>query len=104
MNNRTLHFAFLPPYLQALGETRAQLEASRGWALTRSSLGKMREECRAHMDFCASSRIPLLDLTPALQREVEGGAQVYFPDDPHLNAAGHELAARELAKFLKSRR
>lgn len=164
VNNRTLHFAFLPPYLQALGETRAQLEASRGWALTRSSLGKMREECRAHgsefvvllipskpqvywplcehafsqselqkaidflghwdpkplspeavsanrlalnalvRDFCASSGIPLLDLTPALQREVEGGAQMYFPDDPHLNTAGHELAARELAKFLKSRR
>ncbi len=164
VKNRMLHFAFLPPYLQALGQTRAQLEASRGWALTRSSLGKMAVECRAHGsefvimlipskpqvywplcerafshselqkaidflghwdpkplspeavsanrlvlnalvgDFCAEAQIPLLDLTTALQGMVENGENVYFPDDPHLNASGHDLAARELAQFLKARR
>ncbi len=164
VNNRTLHFAFLPPYLQNMGEGRAALEASRGWVLARSSLGKMNAECRAHgsefivmlipskpqvywplceralsrgelqkaidflghwdpkplspetvsenrlalnallRDFCAGSKIPLLDLTPALQRAVGAGQQMYFPDDPHWNAAGHDLAARELAKLLDQRR
>ena len=28
------------------------------------------------------------------------GRAVYFADDAHWNAAGHEIAARELAKFL----
>lgn len=164
VNSRTLQFAFLPPYVQNLGEGRAQLEASRGWALTRSSLGKMQEESRAHgaefvvmlipskpqvywplcehafqraelqkaidflgrwdpkplspetvsanrlalnsllREFCDGAKIPLLDLTPALQREVDNGHQMYFPDDPHWNAAGHDLAARELAKFLEKKK
>lgn len=50
--------------------------------------------------FCAQEKIPMLDLTPLLQREVEAGHEVYFPDDSHWNASGHDLAARELAKFL----
>lgn len=54
-------------------------------------------------DFCAREGIPMLDLTPALQRELEAGREVYFPDDTHWNAAGHEIAARELAQFLASR-
>jgi lysophospholipase L1-like esterase len=50
--------------------------------------------------FCAQEKIPILDLTPPLEREVEAGHEMYFPDDTHWNAAGHDLAARELAKFL----
>jgi len=51
-------------------------------------------------DFCEREKIPMLDLTPPLQREVEAGYEMYFPDDPHWNRAGHDLAARELAGFL----
>jgi hypothetical protein len=51
--------------------------------------------------FCEESALPLLDLTPVLQQQIEQGNEVYFPDDAHWNAAGHALAARELAAFLK---
>ena len=51
-------------------------------------------------DFCSIARIPFLDLTPALEQEAAAGRAVYFADDAHWNAAGHEIAARELAKFL----
>ncbi|MFN2540604.1 MAG: hypothetical protein ABR514_00340 [Chthoniobacterales bacterium] len=52
-------------------------------------------------DFCRHENISFLDLTAALQKQVESGVAVYFPDDEHWNAAGHETAARELARFLK---
>jgi hypothetical protein len=51
-------------------------------------------------DFCAASGILFLDLTPALEQAAATGRAVYFPDDAHWNAAGHEIAARELAKIL----
>jgi len=53
--------------------------------------------------FCQQAGIPFLDLTAALQREVEQGRNVYFSDDAHWNAAGHAVAARELAEFLRTR-
>jgi lysophospholipase L1-like esterase len=161
VQNRTLNFAFLPPYLQNLREGRAQIAASRGWALACDSLEKMKAACGAQgaqfvvmlipskpqvywplceraftrdqllkaisflgqwdpkplatetvsenrlalngllRDFCGDAQIPFLDLTPALEREVEQGRQVYFPDDPHWNAKGHDVAAHELARFLE---
>jgi len=51
---------------------------------------------------CEDEHIPLIDPTAALQAEVESGRNVYFPDDSHWNAAGHELAANVIAAFLKS--
>jgi len=51
-------------------------------------------------DFCASAGIQFLDLTPALERAAASGRAVYFADDAHWNAAGHEIAAQELASFL----
>jgi len=51
-------------------------------------------------DFCSSAGIPFLDLTPSLEQEAASGRAVYFADDAHWNAAGHEIAAREVAKFL----
>jgi hypothetical protein len=51
-------------------------------------------------DFCAEHQISFLDLTPALERNAAVGRAVYFADDAHWNAAGHEIAAEELAKFL----
>lgn len=55
-------------------------------------------------DFCAEAGILLLDLTPALRRQIEQGNSMYFSDDAHWNTAGHDLAARELAEFLKQHR
>ncbi len=51
-------------------------------------------------EFCARDGIPMFDLTDRLQREVEAGRETYFPDDPHWNAHGHDVAARALAEFL----
>jgi len=46
---------------------------------------------------------PMLDLLPALQAEATGGARLYFPYDKHWTAAGHAIAAREIASFLVDR-
>ncbi|MEY2572762.1 MAG: hypothetical protein QOJ87_975 [Verrucomicrobiota bacterium] len=51
-------------------------------------------------EFCANAGISFLDLTPALEQAAASGRPVYFADDAHWNAAGHQLAAEELAKFL----
>jgi len=55
-------------------------------------------------DFCAEHQISFLDLTPALERSAASGRAVYFADDAHWNAAGHEVAAQELASFLGQER
>jgi lysophospholipase L1-like esterase len=156
----TLRFAFMPPYLQKLASSRAEIERSRGWGLVRETLSRMRNVCAEngtrltvmfipskdevywplverslgteklqqsidfvssynHMqlrvadihanrlaqnelvrDFCADASISFLDLTPALENAAASGRAVYFPDDAHWNAAGHEIAAQELARFL----
>jgi lysophospholipase L1-like esterase len=51
-------------------------------------------------DFCEQEGIPFLDLTEALQARLRAGSNVYFPDDSHWNAAGHETAAIALAEWL----
>jgi hypothetical protein len=51
-------------------------------------------------EFCAGAQIPFLDLTPVLEQATASGRPIYFADDAHWNAAGHEIAAQELAKFL----
>ncbi len=156
----SLRFAFMPPYLQKLASSRAELERGRGWELVRGALTKMRETCAEHgsrltvlfipskdevywpmverslgqeelkrsidfissynhmplqavdvranrlaqnelmREFCATAGISFLDLTPALEQAAASGRAVYFADDAHWNAAGHEIAARELAVFL----
>lgn len=54
-------------------------------------------------DLCESAGIPFLDTTPALQRRVELGDNVYFPDESHLNELGQYLVAETLAGFLQGR-
>ena len=73
------------------GETPLKIEAVHAHRLVLNELLQ---------DFCVRERIPMLDLTARLEREVEAGRETYFPDDPHWNATGHEVAARELARFL----
>ncbi|HSP45265.1 MAG TPA: hypothetical protein VLO30_04680 [Chthoniobacterales bacterium] len=43
-----LRFAFMPPYLQKLASSRADIERSRGWELVRSALTTLRETCAQH--------------------------------------------------------
>ncbi len=161
MAGRVLRFAFLPPYLNRLTLSRQQLEASRGWELTRRSYREMQRLVRAQggelvvlfipsksqvylplleasftgaelrralrlclggqpppglefvmrnrlalndlmREFCAEEGITFLDLTADLQSTLSAGHNVYFPDDSHWNAAGHETAAAALARLLRA--
>jgi acetyltransferase AlgX (SGNH hydrolase-like protein) len=54
-------------------------------------------------DFCAAEGIAFLDLTAELQSALQKGHNVYFPDDSHWNAAGHETGAAALARFVRAR-
>jgi hypothetical protein len=54
-------------------------------------------------DFCATEGIAFLDLTADLQSKLQAGHNVYFPDDSHWNAAGHETGAAALARFVTAR-
>lgn len=51
-------------------------------------------------DFCAENGIAMFDLTPALQRAVDTLA-VFLHEDTRWDEAGHEMAARAVAKFLQ---
>ena len=53
-------------------------------------------------EFCAAEGITFLDLTADLQAALSAGHNVYFPDDSHWNAAGHEIAAAALARLLRA--
>lgn len=48
--------------------------------------------------------VPALSLREPLQRETEGGAEVFFAQDGHLNARGHDVVGRALAGALRERR
>ncbi|HJS73383.1 MAG TPA: hypothetical protein VJ921_03775, partial [Vicinamibacteria bacterium] len=50
-------------------------------------------------DFCAEAGLECLDLTPPMRRAARGGKLLYFAEDSHWNAAGHEFVARELLKL-----
>jgi len=52
-------------------------------------------------EYAASRDIPVLDLLPAFQ--ASANETLHFDTDFHWNAAGHALAAEEIATFLKSR-
>ena len=53
-------------------------------------------------EFCAAEGITLLDLTADLEATLSAGHNVYFPDDSHWNATGHEIAAAALARLLRA--
>ena len=53
-------------------------------------------------DFCAREGIAFRDLTGDLQARLATGTNVYFPDDSHWNAAGHETAASAVADWLRA--
>ena len=49
-----------------------------------------------------SEEIGFLDLTPDLKQAAASGPLLYYPDDTHWSPEGHEVAARRIAKYLKS--
>lgn len=50
--------------------------------------------------WCKTQDIPYLDLTPSLKESAAKGELVYFTDDGHWNALGHEVATQAIASFL----
>jgi hypothetical protein len=51
--------------------------------------------------FASEHAIPFLDPTPVLAAESERGPRLYYQlEDHHWNARGHEVATRELVRFL----
>jgi hypothetical protein len=45
---------------------------------------------------------PLLDLTPSFRDAARGSGPLYYAHDQHWTAAGHDLAAHEMADWLKA--
>jgi lysophospholipase L1-like esterase len=161
IGGKLVQFAFMPPYLNTLNFSEAELRARPGWRLSREAILAMQQtsheagaefivmflpfksqvywpllerqltarDLRRSLAFylddngrpidigtigrnrlaqnammrelCESAGIPFLDTTPALQRRVESGDNVYFPDDSHLNELGQYLVAQTLAGFLQ---
>lgn len=52
------------------------------------------------LDFCKTENLTCFDLLPALQ--AQASRQLYYPNDPHLNMAGNQVAADAIANFIKS--
>ncbi|MBI3769550.1 MAG: SGNH/GDSL hydrolase family protein [Deltaproteobacteria bacterium] len=52
-------------------------------------------------ELAAREGIPVLDLTPAFRASYHGHESLFIPyDGDHPNAAGHEIAAQEITRFL----
>jgi len=160
VNGRTVRFALMPPYLNTLNFSDADLAARRGWRVTTETLRRMRDATREAgatfvllflpsksqvtlpllqrafsrdrltdalefylhdlggrpdidrlstnrlalnrlmQQFCLDERIPFIDATATLQRRLEAGEEVFFPDDSHLSAVGEALIADALLEFL----
>ena len=158
VNGQTVRWAFMPPYLNTLRMSEAELSARRGWTLTKDAIRAMRDASRAagaelvvmfvpfksqvflpiaaeampHDElvsalryslpdgaidveamtgnrlaqnrmmrrFCADAGIRFVDMTDALDARLRSGVNVYFPDDSHLNEAGHAVVASALESFL----
>ncbi len=47
--------------------------------------------------YASGKRTPFLDLTEAIR---QGGPGLFIPDNPHWNPKGHQVAAREVRRFL----
>jgi hypothetical protein len=53
-------------------------------------------------DWSKAQAIPYIDLTAPLKESASKGELVYFSDDGHWNARGHEVVTRAIAGFLES--
>jgi hypothetical protein len=89
--------------------TRAQVVPEAWRALTGSNEGRDRafdslQPNSLLAGFAGRTGTPLLDLTPQLRAaaRARGAPPLYFARDQHWTAAGHELAARALAEWLRA--
>jgi lysophospholipase L1-like esterase len=86
------------------GALKAALQfylAGNGRDLDLATVGRNRlAQNRLMREFCDRAAIPFVDTTGALMARVESGENVYFPDESHLNEAGHAIVAETLAAFL----
>jgi lysophospholipase L1-like esterase len=86
----------VPAKLQVEADFRARAALLQG--------GLAFDETRLNRDLARFARehaIPLLDPTPVLVAESERGPRLYYQlEDHHWNARGHEIATRELVRFL----
>jgi lysophospholipase L1-like esterase len=79
--------------------------ADNGRDLDLAAMGRNRlAQNRLMVEFCDRAAIPFVDTTGALMARVEAGENVYFPDESHLNEAGHAIVAETLAAFLGAHR
>jgi hypothetical protein len=53
------------------------------------------------LEFCAAQQLACFDLLSGLQAAADQHQQLFFPTDPHLNAAGNALVADLVATFLR---
>lgn len=53
--------------------------------------------------FCRSLGCPYLDTFPSLQAAAKTRRDLFVPNDEHFDTAGHELVAREIVEWIKSR-
>jgi hypothetical protein len=53
--------------------------------------------------FCEAHDIPFIDTTAALRTAAAQGVQLCFPIDPHWNADGHRIIAREIHRVLRQK-
>jgi hypothetical protein len=91
---------------------RAELEAAvracfRGqpYAATPDEVSRNRDVLAGLVrDLCREEGLTFLDLTSELRSRAGAGHNVYFPDDSHWNAEGHEVAARALARLAAAER
>lgn len=74
-------------------------------ALTEPKLGQAAVDALAEtrvrlLKFCDEQHLTCFDLLPGLQAAAAQHQQVFFPTDPHLNAAGNALVANLVNTFL----
>ncbi len=74
-------------------------EVAEAWALEPDKLTRDPQE--RLLRFGEETGIAVLDLLPVLERHED--PQLYFPYDGHWTPAAHEIAAREIARFLRAR-
>ena len=69
--------------------------------LGQSDLDSLAQTRLRLLSFCADQHLTCFDLLPGLQSAADQHQQLFFPTDPHLNAAGNALVATLVDSFLR---
>ncbi len=90
-------FVLIPDEFQINQELRGKALTLRGW---REEELDLHGPQRRLVEFLNARQVPVLDLIPAL---AEAGPAAYIGNDGHFTVTGHRVAAREVARWLRSR-